>query len=249
MTKDFMEGKIYRIVSGSGKQYIGSTTEKLSQRLARHRQYIKDKTHQCISSVQLLQEDPNCRIILIEDYPCQNSNELRAREQYWIDNMDCVNKNRALRTKEDSIQDAKKRCEEKREEIDEYKRQYFKKHYDICYYSILNKMFGDPEEKEERLKKKQEEKRKKDAIYRENHKEEISNYTKERYKNDEDFRNQVKQRAKEHRQKDETKERRREKYQLKKEEIQAKRRKRYEEDEEYRKKCIQRAIENRKTKD
>jgi hypothetical protein len=34
------------------------------------------------------------RIVLIENYPCDSKNELHARERYYVNNIDCVNKNK-----------------------------------------------------------------------------------------------------------------------------------------------------------
>ena len=33
------------------------------------------------------------KIVLIEECPCETKEQLLAREQYWIDNLVCVNKN------------------------------------------------------------------------------------------------------------------------------------------------------------
>lgn len=122
--KDYQQGKIYRIVSKTGRQYVGSTVETLSQRLSRHRGYIKDQKNQGISSVMILKEDPDAKIILIEKYPCSSSEELRAREQYWIENIEggCVNVVRAHTTPEIIKEQTKARYEEKKDEIREYKK-------------------------------------------------------------------------------------------------------------------------------
>ena len=33
------------------------------------------------------------KIMLIENYPCQNNKKLHAREKYYIEKINCVNKN------------------------------------------------------------------------------------------------------------------------------------------------------------
>ena len=48
------------------------------------------------------------KIILIENFPCKTKYELLAREQYYIDNNICVNKQRSLRTESRSIYDKKR---------------------------------------------------------------------------------------------------------------------------------------------
>lgn len=83
--KDYSQGKIYKICDESnGDVYIGSTIQRLKRRYDTHgifKDYNKDKC--------------NCKIILIEDYPCNSKRELEIREQYFIDNTDCINKTRA----------------------------------------------------------------------------------------------------------------------------------------------------------
>jgi len=94
----FQEGKIYKIICDNfDKIYIGSTVQKLSQRLASH------KANQCCHSKKIL-EYPNVRIELIEQYPCNSKDELRGREQYYInENRDiCINNKNAYISKEDA---------------------------------------------------------------------------------------------------------------------------------------------------
>ena len=98
---NYQEGKIYKIVSDDTEFiYIGSTTRKyLSQRLAKHKsQYdLWKKTNKnYVSSYELLEHN-SVRIILLELYPCQIKDELRAKEQWWIDECkdSCVNKYKA----------------------------------------------------------------------------------------------------------------------------------------------------------
>jgi len=82
-----MSAKIYCIEClETGEKYIGSTTEKyLSYRIRRHRY---DKT---CSSTQII-ERGKYKYYLIEEV---DESEKLIREQYWIDNTDCINKNRA----------------------------------------------------------------------------------------------------------------------------------------------------------
>jgi Uri superfamily endonuclease len=96
-------GKIYRITCNkTGLTYIGSCTTSLSARIACHKQQLK-KGRNCTSFITLENEDFS--IILIEDYPCERREQLLARERYWIDNMDCVNKVLPCRTSKEYYQD------------------------------------------------------------------------------------------------------------------------------------------------
>ncbi len=86
---NYQLGKIYKIVSSQTDEiYIGSTCEsRLCRRLAQHnadyRMWLRN-AHAYYASYKLLKYD-DCQIVLIENYPCNNKDELRMREQYWID--------------------------------------------------------------------------------------------------------------------------------------------------------------------
>ena len=94
----YHNSKIYKITDiGYNKCYIGSTTEGLSQRIARHRRqyqcFLKDnKNH--IRSYDLFNEYgiENCKIELIEYYKCDTLQELQRKEGEHIKNIECVNK-------------------------------------------------------------------------------------------------------------------------------------------------------------
>ena len=93
---NYQNGKIYKIVSQSeGIMYVGSTTSSLCQRMAGHRgsykKYRKDGKGY-MSSFKVL-EHADAKIVLIEAYPCNNKEELTAREEHYVENLDCVNKN------------------------------------------------------------------------------------------------------------------------------------------------------------
>ena len=91
---DYNNGKIYRIVCDiTGETYYGSTTYKyLSSRLAKHRSTTTCKSKQII-------ERGNYSIVLVEEYPCENKEQLNKRERYYIENNECVNKYIPTRTK------------------------------------------------------------------------------------------------------------------------------------------------------
>jgi len=93
---DYSRGKIYKIVSDKGC-YIGSTTQTLRRRFQKHEADLKLNNRKCSSSSIM----ENSKIILIEDYPCKTRKELLERERYWIENIECVNKERPIITKEE----------------------------------------------------------------------------------------------------------------------------------------------------
>ena len=104
MENKYQRGKVYKIVDvGYNQCYIGSTTETLSNRLSKHRcQYKmykegkKNKVNCCLLFDEYGIE--NCKIELVETYPCSCVEELRTREGYYIQNTKCINKRIAGRT-------------------------------------------------------------------------------------------------------------------------------------------------------
>jgi len=120
---NYQQSKLYKIESDlTHEKYFGGTTQTLSRRLAKHRDDIKKGSG--ISSKEILQY-PDARIVLLENFPCNNKDELRAREQFWIDqNKDiAVNKLRAFRTEE-----------EKKDQIKEYEQSEKRKEYQKKYH-------------------------------------------------------------------------------------------------------------------
>jgi hypothetical protein len=98
---DTNQGKIYKLVSfQTDKCYIGSTTVKhLSRRLSQHK--CDCKRQRPLTSKEITKFD-DCKIVLIENYPCNDAYELRARERYWIEQEpNCVNKLTPSRTRKE----------------------------------------------------------------------------------------------------------------------------------------------------
>lgn len=104
---DYSKAKIYKLISDETDQiYVGSTVEKyLSSRLSGHKCLYKKwlRTGTAYTTSYEIVKHPDCTIILIENYPCESCDELRAREQYHIDrNENCCNKYHAFITEEDA---------------------------------------------------------------------------------------------------------------------------------------------------
>lgn len=106
MTKDYSQGKVYKIQCGAtGEIYVGSTTKKyLSQRLTKHvsnyHDWLKGGKSTYMTSYSII-ERGDYKILLLEAYPCSSSDELRSREQHYIDTLECVNKAPAYKSEED----------------------------------------------------------------------------------------------------------------------------------------------------
>ena len=87
---DYSKSKIYKLICDDPELvYYGSTTQKyLSSRLAGHK--VIAKKGQCKS--QKLIDAGGVKIYLVENFPCESKNELHARERFYIENNNCVNK-------------------------------------------------------------------------------------------------------------------------------------------------------------
>ena len=133
---NYQLGKIYKIVSSeTDKIYVGSTTHKyLSERLSNHKSIYrswKDGKRGYVSSFELLNYG-DAVIILLEAFPCNNKDDLRAKEQDWINQFKdiCINRNKAYtgihakNEKERIVKYKKQYYTENTEKVAEYKRIY-----------------------------------------------------------------------------------------------------------------------------
>lgn len=95
----YQDGKIYKIVDNTnGDIYIGSTICSLQKRLWGHK--TDSKKRRDITSCKIILNG-DYKIELIENYPCNTHKELLQREQYYIDNTDCINKHNAKKDKKE----------------------------------------------------------------------------------------------------------------------------------------------------
>ena len=99
---NYQDAKIYKIVNIDNTLcYIGSTTQTLAQRRAKHISSYnlwKDGKFNFITSFKLFDDDEDAHIILLELCPCNSKMELDSRERHYIDLLQCVNKNKPGRT-------------------------------------------------------------------------------------------------------------------------------------------------------
>jgi len=103
--KKYQRGKIYKVVDTSYTEcYIGSSTQRfLCNRMASHRANYKLWKHNQYANCAVFSlfdkyGVDNCKIELIESYPCESLEELRRREGHWIKLEECINKRVAGRT-------------------------------------------------------------------------------------------------------------------------------------------------------
>jgi group I intron endonuclease len=80
----YHKGKIYKIVNDINDDiYIGSTVKQLSNRMAGHRCKAKTCTTNIYTTMRELGVG-HFKIILVEEHKCENKEQLRAREDYYI---------------------------------------------------------------------------------------------------------------------------------------------------------------------
>jgi hypothetical protein len=124
----YSNGKIYMLKCNStDKVYIGSTCSTLSTRLSKHLYNYKsfiNNNNNFVTSFYILEND-DYEIILIEDYPCETRKQLKDREQFYILNTCCVNKNIPNRTPKEWYNDNK----DKIKNYYEINKERFKKYY------------------------------------------------------------------------------------------------------------------------
>jgi hypothetical protein len=93
---DYSKSKIYKLTSSNSNEiYIGSTTLNLSKRKAHHisdyKGFLLNKKPY-ITSCKIIKLGGDIDICLLEEYPCDNKEQLHQRERYHIENNICVNK-------------------------------------------------------------------------------------------------------------------------------------------------------------
>lgn len=99
----YSRAKIYRLVNDVDDEfYVGSTIECLSSRKGKHKYDVKRRpASRMYKHLNQVGWD-NVHIILIEEYPCENIEQLLARERYWIEQLKpSLNKCLPLRTQEE----------------------------------------------------------------------------------------------------------------------------------------------------
>jgi predicted GIY-YIG superfamily endonuclease len=114
---NYSESKIYKITSSAGLPYIGSTTHNLQIRFNQHK-----RNQNCESKIHFTQSD--CKIELIENYSCNSKKELITQELYWINQIQCCNKNRPIITHNEYLDYQKQWYKENKEYVIEKRKEY-----------------------------------------------------------------------------------------------------------------------------
>ena len=120
---NYENGKIYKLVGG-GFTYYGSTCSTLRQRLCGHKKSFKQNKN--ISSKLLFETGDEVKIFLVEKFPCVDKMELNARERWYIENNECVNRIIPTRTKKEYREAHKEQLKEKNKEYYEANKEHKK---------------------------------------------------------------------------------------------------------------------------
>jgi hypothetical protein len=125
---DYQQAKIYKLWSPSKNLiYYGSTTQTLAHRLSSHLKDYKRYNKGCyhyVTSFKIL-EFEDYKIELVEDYPCNNRQQLCKKEGEHIKANECVNKRIDGRTpkeyRDNNIDKAKQYRENNRQQQKQYR--------------------------------------------------------------------------------------------------------------------------------
>jgi molecular chaperone DnaK (HSP70) len=181
MVVNYKNSKIYKLVSlQTDKIYIGSTTQPLYKRFGLH----KNAGNKCMSKELIKYDD--CKIILIENFECNNKEELCKRERYYIDLYKdiIINKTIPTRTIKEYRQDNKEKINEQTKKYyetnKEKRKEQMKKYREENKEKINEQTKKYIEDNKEKIKEYNKEYKKK---YSQDNKEKIKEKLKEYYKN------------------------------------------------------------------
>jgi hypothetical protein len=170
---NYQDAKIYKLV-GSGLTYYGSTCNELYKRLYWHK-----KNLDCSSKI--LFKLGKVEIILVEKYPCNDKIELTARERYYIENNECVNKRIPNRTEEEKKIYIKEYKEKNKDIIKKKNNKYYEENKDIINEKSKEYKRKNPDKRKEYNRKYYEKNKDKIKQYQEENKHKIKEYNRKYY--------------------------------------------------------------------
>lgn len=115
---NYKKGKIYKIINDiNDKKYYGSTISTLSHRFCQHKTNMNNEENLCLLYEEMRElGKEHFKIILIENYEAKNKDDLRAREQFFLDrDKPELNKIKAFRTEDEKIEYNRKYDKKRRE--------------------------------------------------------------------------------------------------------------------------------------
>jgi hypothetical protein len=117
--------KIYQLICDDGHYYYGSTINELRIRFRDHKNASKRQPYRVYEHINAAGWE-DVRIVLVEEYPCANRQELNKKENEYIlahkaDPL-CLNNNLACLTDAQRKEYKRKHTEENKEKLAEYHR-------------------------------------------------------------------------------------------------------------------------------
>jgi hypothetical protein len=135
---DYQKGKIYKIVSDNMEGiYYGSTADTLWSRFGKHNSQFrawKKGSKYYTTSFKLI-EAGNASIVLVEYFPCNSKIELKARERFYIENNDCVNKYVPNRTPKEY---SKQYYQDNKDKVRDYNKEHKKKYNKLTFQCLCD---------------------------------------------------------------------------------------------------------------
>jgi hypothetical protein len=180
-TNRYGNGKIYKLVNDVDDEiYVGSTCLSLSKRLHYHRNAKTTRSQIKIYSHLNNIGWERVKIVLIEECPCENKEQLLRRERYWIENLKAtLNTHMPSRT-------YKQYYEEHKTVIIEHARMYYQQNKER-YHQQSKQRWQNTKEIQQQKSKEWREKnrdtlRQKKQEYYQNHRDDILEKLKEKVK-------------------------------------------------------------------
>jgi len=149
-------GYIYQIYDNTnGNKYYGSTKQGLSKRLSKHRGDYKDflngKKVSNYTSFKIL-ENEDFNISLVEKVEYNDKIELTARERFYIENNECVNKVIPSRTQKEYREANKDKIKQRHKEYREANKDKIKEYYEANKDKILEQHKEKYEQNKDKFK-------------------------------------------------------------------------------------------------
>lgn len=123
-----MNYKIYKLTNDQGLNYIGSTKLNLEKRLTRHKSHFLRflNNPNLYNTAHEVFKGTGVKIELLEDLGDITKTKVMFKENDYIKNINCVNKNMAILTEEDRAKYREKYRDENIDEYLNYQKQYYK---------------------------------------------------------------------------------------------------------------------------
>ena len=192
--KNYQNGTIYCIKNCiTSDIYVGSSTQPLSKRMEKHRASINCEKRGRGLLYQKMREHgvENFFITLIEKYPCNDIEELRAKEGEWIEKIGTLNMKVAGRTPEQYRKDT---VEHKKEYDKDYRERTTEKRKEQAHQRYENNKEHIKQKSNQHYHQNKEEINQKQKIYRDNNQDRIRECKKNhRIKHEEEIREKAQQ--------------------------------------------------------